>query len=234
MLNASQTLFALPRHKNIVSKNEGESAWGTRQRKIFGSTNTLLQERRHEFSAGDTTSILQEKWRFSSQLIPANRFSERFASNVLEASLRRASVAGKGRDIEMPKSIEFPGYFSELVEKSWLNDTLNDLGTCPTEALDEGFIEPSELGLAKARKVLKHISMYILKQPEIYPMDEGGIAIDFRNRQLKSGLFILIEFDGSGALFYRTDKLRGRLRVDDATDLLAEVNLSMFEKMSIQ
>ncbi len=234
MLNASPTLFAAPRHRNIISEREGESIWRIRQRKILGSTNMLPQERKFELSSGDSTSTLQEKRKLASQLKPANRFSKHITPSVFEASLRRASVAEKSRNGEKPRPIEFQEVVPEIVENSWIGDALNDLDKCPTEALDEGFVEPSEVGLAKAKKVLKHISTYILEQPEIYPMDEGAIAIDFRNPRLKSGLFILIEFDGSGALFYRTDKLRGRMRVSDALDLLVEADLSKFEKLNIR
>ena len=234
MLNASPTLFALPSHGNIISKNEGEPVWGTRQLESFDSINTLPQNRLQEFGARESAPSLQDKWRYSSQLILANRFRKRFTPEFLGANQRHASVIAKGRDIDIPQSIGFRGSFPRIIEKSWLNDALDDLAWCPNDALDEGFIEPSEIGLTKAKQILNKISTYILEQPEIYPMDEGGIAIDFRNRQLKSGLFILIEFDGSGALFYRSDKLRGRVRVNDAIDLIGEINVSMFRKLNIQ
>ena len=117
---------------------------------------------------------------------------------------------------------------------AWLEESLNELAACPADALDEGLEEPSELGLTKAKRLLQEVSNYVTDRPDIYPMDEGGIAIDFRNPEAKAGVLFLIEQNGSGALFHRTRNSKGRLRVDDAADLLREGGLRELERVGIR
>ncbi len=117
---------------------------------------------------------------------------------------------------------------------SWLEESLNELEECSASALDDGLEKPSELGLTKARKLLETVSTRIADRPDIYPMDEGSIAIDFRNPESKSGVLFLIEQDGSGALFHRTKNSKGRLRVDDAADLLQEGGFLELKRVGIQ
>ena len=104
----------------------------------------------------------------------------------------------------------------------WLSDSLKELTECPLCARDDDIPEPSELALVKAKQLLEEVSAYAIDRPDVYPMEEGSIAIDFRNPDSKSGVLFLIEQDGSGALFHRTNHSKGRLRVHDAADLLRE------------
>lgn len=115
-----------------------------------------------------------------------------------------------------------------------LETLLNELEECSASALDEGLEKPSELGLTKARKLLKTVSTRVTDQPDIYLMDEGSVAIDFRNAESKSGVLLLVEQDGSGALFHRTKNSEGRLRVDDAADLLQEGGFLELERVGIR
>ncbi len=117
---------------------------------------------------------------------------------------------------------------------SWLEESLNELAACPTDALDEGLEEPSESGLKKAKHLLQDVSCYVTEQPDIYPMDEGAIAIDFRTPEADAGVLFLIEQNGSGALFHRTRNSKGRLRVEDAADLLREGGLRELERVGIR
>lgn len=117
---------------------------------------------------------------------------------------------------------------------AWLEASLNELEECSASALDEGLEEPSELGLTKAKKLLKTVSTRVTDQPDIYLMDEGSIAIDFRNPESKSGVLFLVEQDGSGALFHRTKNSKGRLRVHDAADLLQEGGFLELERVGIR
>lgn len=117
---------------------------------------------------------------------------------------------------------------------AWLEESLNELAACRADALDEGLEEPSELGLTKAKRLLQEVSNYVTDRPDIYPMDEGGIAIDFRNHEARAGVLFLIEQNGSGALFHRTRNSKGRLRVDDAADLLREGGLRELERVGIR
>ena len=103
---------------------------------------------------------------------------------------------------------------------SWLEASLNELEECSASAVDEGLEEPSQLGLTKAKKFLETVSTRITDRPDIYPMDDGSIAIDFRNPENRSGVLFLVEQDGSGVLFHRTRNSKDRFRVNDAADLL--------------
>ena len=123
---------------------------------------------------------------------------------------------------------------STETKTTWLEEALRELAACPTYAVDEDLEIPSTLGLMKAEQVLKEISISVRDQPDIYMMDEGNIAIDFRNSKSQSGVFFLIEKDGSGALFHRTQKSKGRLRVDDAADLPSEGGLQELKRVGIQ
>lgn len=116
--------------------------------------------------------------------------------------------------------IEFPAQSPLCAE--WLAELLNELTECPAYAQDEDMAEPSDIALAKAKQLLEEISSYVIDRPDIYPMQERCIAIDFRSPESKSGVLFVIEQDGSGALYRRTENSRGRLRVDDAADLLSE------------
>ncbi len=53
-------------------------------------------------------------------------------------------------------------------------------------------------------------------------VDECSIAIDFRIPERLSGVLFVFEQHGSGVLFHRTENSKGRLCVDDASDLLCE------------
>ncbi len=116
---------------------------------------------------------------------------------------------------------------------AWLEESLNELNACSDYALDEGLEKPSELGLTKAKKLLETVSTCVTDRPDIYPMDEGSIAIDFRNPESKSGVLFLVEQDGSGALFHRTKSSKGRLRVHDAADLLQEGGFLELKRVGI-
>jgi len=85
--------------------------------------------------------------------------------------------------------------------------------------------KPSAPGLEKAEAVLRGIAGLVKEQPDIYPMDRGGVVIDLRSPEAGSSVLMVIERDGSGALFYRTSGEKGRVRVDDAVDLLSETGL---------
>ncbi len=119
-------------------------------------------------------------------------------------------------------------------EETWLEDALAELAECPDQAVDEGLDKPTELGLTKARRLLERVSLHVGERPEVYPMDEGSIAIDFRSSQNMSGVLFLVESNGSGALFSRTPKSRGRLRVDDAEDLLGEGGMLEIRRVGIR
>ncbi|MCY4301294.1 MAG: hypothetical protein OXC68_06105 [Aestuariivita sp.] len=117
---------------------------------------------------------------------------------------------------------------------TWLQEALQELDECPLYAQEEEIDEPSDVALTKARELLEKVSNSVIDRPEIYPMQEGSIAIDFRSSCSKSGVLFLIERDGSGALYHRTASSKGRLRVDDAADLLKEGGFRELKRVGVQ
>jgi len=116
----------------------------------------------------------------------------------------------------------------------WLQESLRELAECPVDAQEEEMDEPSDVALSKAKDFLENVANYVIDRPEIYPMRQSSIAIDFRGPDSKSGVLFLIEKDGSGVLFRRTCNSKGRLRVDDAADLIKEGGVRELRRVGIR
>ena len=122
----------------------------------------------------------------------------------------------------------------EAEEDGWLNSAMEDLADCPAVAVEEELDKPSGLGLSKSEAVLRGISGFVEEQPDIYPMEGGGIVIDLRSPDRQSSVLMVVECDGAGVLFYRASGKKGRARVDDAADvpnLLKALGLSTAKAM---
>ncbi len=116
---------------------------------------------------------------------------------------------------------------------TWLTDSLLELDECPTLAQEEELDLPSDLAIDKTASFLTEVSKYPVEQPDVYPMQESSIAIDFRNPHLPIGVLFLIEHDGSGVMFYGSQKSKGRTQVRDASDLLDEGGLHELQRAGI-
>ena len=146
---------------------------------------------------------------------------------------RRSWVSGfsQGQVVSLE---EFSTLSRERRREAWLESTLDELATCEDQALEDGIENPSSVALQKAKRLLEALAGRVEEQPGIYPMDERGIMIDFRNPDVRGGVLFLIEDDGSGVCFSRTQKSKGRVRVDDAGDLLSEGGLVEISKVGIR
>ena len=133
-----------------------------------------------------------------------------------------------------PSSVNFGFLTKSPFSAEWLEELLNEFKEFSAYAQDEDIEEPSEVALSKAKNLLKEISFYVFDRPDVYPMQERCIAIDFRGPESKSGVLFVIEQDGSGALYRRTENSRGRLRVDDAADLLSEGGIMELKRVGIR
>ena len=49
--------------------------------------------------------------------------------------------------------------------------------------MEDGIEQPSSLALHKAKIVLEALAGHVEDRPSIYPMDERGLMIDFRNQR---------------------------------------------------
>lgn len=130
--------------------------------------------------------------------------------------------------------VHFESLASSPIRAKWLAELLNELKEIPEYAQEDDMAEPSDIALAKAKQLLEEVSKCVLDRPEIYPMHERRIAIDFRIPERKSGVLFVIEQDGAGVLFHRTENTRGRLRVDDAADLLNEGGIKELKRVGIE
>lgn len=152
-------------------------------------------------------------------------------SGYLHLFHRRSAIGSAGRQTadnfhtaQLSRDMRLP-VAEGVTWKAWLNDALEELADCPAAAVEEGTDEPSELGLARAEVVLRGIAGFANEQPDIYPMDEGSIVIDLRRPEIGTSVIVVVDQDGSGALFFRTSGKRGRVRVKNAIDLLKEREL---------
>lgn len=146
---------------------------------------------------------------------------------------RRSWVSGvsQGQVVSLE---EFSALSRERRREAWLGSTLEELAACQDQALEDGIEQPSSLALHKAKMLLEALAGHVEEQPSIYPMDERGLMIDFRNPDVRGGVLFLIEDDGSGVCFSRTQKSKGRVRVDDAGDLISEGGLVEISKVGIR
>ena len=83
----------------------------------------------------------------------------------------------------------------------WLDESLSDLDEVYEAALAEGFDEPSETALRSSREFLKSLATAVHQSPDVAPMSDGTIGIDFRNQTGRGGVLFVVEPDGSGACY---------------------------------
>ena len=221
--------------QRAVGSDEG-NVWIARQRAFFESANNLVCLESH--GAGPSSHIpyaFRPDPSFQAARNSLDRGSERYMTgDLFGASLRYSSTPSEGSRGNILSFANFSALAADARTEEWLTDALSELVACPDRAIDEGLGEPSNLGLLKADALLRQIAGHVEDRPDIYPMDEGSIAIDLRNPDAKSGVLFLIEENGSGALFYRTPKAKGRVRVDDAADLLSEGGLLEIKRVGIR
>ena len=124
-------------------------------------------------------------------------------------------------------------FLTEAASKQWLAEAGEQLDECSSCAAEEELPPPSGTALIKSRELLQQFSVCIASQPDIYPMDKSGIAIDFRTPDGRSGVLFVVDQDGSGAMFFRTDGMRGRTRVEDATQLIKEGAIAKLRRVGI-
>ena len=125
-------------------------------------------------------------------------------------------------------------FLTEAVSRQWLAETEKQLDDCSSCAAEEELPPPSTIAIARTRELLQQFSTSITSQPDIYPMDESNIAIDFRTPDGGSSVLFVVDQDGSGVMFYRTEGVRGRIRVDDASQLIGEGAIAKLRRVGIR
>ncbi len=229
MLNASPT---------FLSRATPQVTDGYRQLSINPQYDPFESANKKEFSGNTRPIAVPQMTEDRQDKIDYVKSRERFVcqsseNQVLPRALHGLNWTECSTETTIPLA-DLDSLISGMTNTAWLEDSLNELAACPAEAIDEGLEEPSESGLAKAKRLLQEVSNHVTGRPDIYPIDEGAIAIDFRSDETGAGVLFLIEHDGSGALFHRTRNSKGRLRVDDAADLLREGGLRELDRVGIR
>lgn len=209
MLHESPIISSTPPRRNTRSPDARQATRASRQREPWENANSFFQ------TSSSAPTMISKQYRNGPHQ-PMRPFGQS----------DRHMAAYPSEDHQAPSL--------EAGNDTWLEDTLTELADCPDQAADEGLNEPTELGLTKAGRFLEMVSRHVGERPEVYPMDEGSIAIDFRSSENRSGVLFLVERDGSGAFFSRTPKSKGRFRVDDAEDLLDEGGLLEIWRVGIR
>ncbi|GEM_PF-2438457 len=118
--------------------------------------------------------------------------------------------------------------------RTWLQDALRQLEESHECAADEKLSPPSTIAIQKTDKLLREMSECVEAAPDIYPMHESSLAIDFRTPDGRSGVLFVIEQKGSGTLFFPTRDSDGWSSVEDAADLFEKRGADELKRAGIR
>jgi len=105
------------------------------------------------------------------------------------------------------------------LDNSWLPIALENLNGCVSSAQNDGLVPPTKLAIDKSRTFLEFLAKRIGSEPDVYPMGEADVAIDFCAADGRSNVLFVVDDDGSAAVFLCVDGDGDSYsRVDDATD----------------
>ena len=113
----------------------------------------------------------------------------------------------------------------KLIDLTDLNAALKDLDGVIDEAREDGYPDPAPQAIENARLLVE--AMYDIRpmRYDIYPMDDGEVAIDGGDKR-RIGVFCYP--DGSVLYIGWTDGKRVRIRCDDPKDIPYEfLNLAL-------
>lgn len=94
-----------------------------------------------------------------------------------------------------------PQFRTDFIEDGWLSDALESLEEIRSEALALGFDPPSDTAIRSARTFLESLAQVIRQTPDVQPLQDGEIGIDFYNQTERGGALFVVEPDGSGACY---------------------------------
>lgn len=94
-----------------------------------------------------------------------------------------------------------PRFRTDFIEEGWLDDALAALQGIREEALVLGFDVPSDIVIRSARAFLESLAQVVRQTPDVQPLQDGEIGIDFYNQTERGGALFVIESDGSGACY---------------------------------
>lgn len=94
-----------------------------------------------------------------------------------------------------------PRFHTDFIEEGWLGDALESLEGIREEALLLGFDAPSDIAIRSARAFLEPLAQVVRQTPDVQPLQDGEIGIDFYNQTERGGVLFVVESDGSGACY---------------------------------
>ena len=94
-----------------------------------------------------------------------------------------------------------PRFRTDFIEEGWLGDALEALQGIREEALVLGFDAPSDIVIRSARAFLESLAQVVRQTPDVQPLQDGEIGIDFYNQTERGGALFVVESDGSGACY---------------------------------
>lgn len=94
-----------------------------------------------------------------------------------------------------------PQFRRDFIEGGWLDDALSSLDGIREESNHLGFDVPSDTAIQSAREFLNSLSQIVRQTPDVQPLQDGEIGIDFYNQTGRGGVLFVIETDGSGACY---------------------------------
>ena len=117
-----------------------------------------------------------------------------------------------------PSSGQFPNIITRILSAQNLNDALGDLREVGIEAREEGFPPPSETTIEIATRLLHEMYRILPRRYEIYPMQDGEIAIDAPGGHGRSVILLCEATGGALCLVNMGDRHR-RARYSHVGDL---------------
>ena len=94
-----------------------------------------------------------------------------------------------------------PQFRRDVIEGGWLGDALGSLDGIREESNHLGFDVPSDTAIQSARAFLDSLSQIVRQTPDVQPLQDGEIGIDFYNQTGRGGALFVIDVDGSGSCY---------------------------------
>ncbi len=130
--------------------------------------------------------------------------------------------------------------FSEITSEilptpdKWLSNALRQLENIDDCTADENLSPPAIIIIERTGSRLRVVSECVVAQPDIYPMSEVSLAIDFRTRNGTCGILFVIGSDGSGTVFYPDRGSKGWMTCKDAAELYAKRGANELQRLGIR
>ncbi len=190
------------------------------------------KDHEHTFAADQLVKIGQEAilshlnlWSSSDSFDDSNmghtdwRIAKNYNKTASWLQIHRAAVIQQQRQtpVAMPEAV--PTSEASPTQRDWLQEALKQMDESSECAVEEGLSPPSDIAVQKTEVLLREMSECIGSEPDVYPMRDSSLAIDFRTPDGRSGVLFIIDQDGSGALFYPTRGQDEWTSVEDAADL---------------